>query len=164
MCGKQVFDCLIPHFSQTRSGWCLTRQVKGQGSQRDINFASPVVRQWAVSRWKWRNKKGSVIFKRNLTRQLSTAHSISMFNQVPHCRIAWFWTFDLLGCYAGFIGGWLRTFRRGLSVPSARIKRSASSYSSTWPPWLLEIGTLGLPEPSVTNHQQTPRSIPEERL
>jgi len=45
---------------------------------------------------------------------LSTAHFVSVFNQVSHFRITWLWTFALLGCYTGFIGGWSPTFWCGL--------------------------------------------------
>ena len=58
-------------------------------------------------------------------------------------------SFVLLGYYAAQVGGRLPTFPDRLSVPSSMA--------------FFKMGPIGCPETSVTNHQPTPRNIPEER-
>lgn len=77
----------------------------------------------------------SIVFNRILTRQFDCFTFLKCVRTSP--KVTWLWTFVLLGRYAVLVYMWLPTFRYGLSVPSSRIKWSASSFSSTWPPWRL---------------------------
>jgi hypothetical protein len=64
----------------------------------------------------------------------------------------------LLVYYAASNGNPLQTFRDNVSVPSSRVKKSKSSWTS----WPLKMGPIRCPETSVNDYHSTLRNIPEE--